>query len=105
MHDRRSECSAHGGFKCTFMGLSFASADTFRRSLIENCMLLPQVMSKRGGPGDAITGTPSGHFTREAQFLGGFQVGWRYNFEGKSTGRRHIGAESAEKERVFPGIR
>ncbi|MDP3851648.1 MAG: hypothetical protein Q8Q59_14170 [Luteolibacter sp.] len=39
------------GLKCTLMGLSFASADTFRRSLIENRTLLPHVMSKRGGPG------------------------------------------------------
>jgi hypothetical protein len=38
------------------------------------------------------------------QFLGEFQVGWRYKLEGKSTGRRHIGAESAEKGRVFPRI-
>ena len=50
MHDRRSECSVHGRIETHFMGLSFASADTFRRSLMENCILLPPVMSKRGGP-------------------------------------------------------
>ena len=40
--------------KCTFMALSFASADTFRRSLIDNRTLLPHVMSKRGGPAHAL---------------------------------------------------
>ena len=40
-----------GGLKCTFMGFSFSSADAFRRSLIENGLLLPHGVPKRGGPG------------------------------------------------------
>lgn len=39
------------GLKCTFMGFSFATADTFRLSLNENRTLLPQTLSKRGVPG------------------------------------------------------
>jgi hypothetical protein len=31
------------------MGLSFASADTFRRSMIEKRTQMPHVMPKRGG--------------------------------------------------------
>ncbi len=29
------------GLKCAFMGFSFSSADTFRRSLFRNGMLMP----------------------------------------------------------------
>ena len=34
------------GLKCTFMGFSFSPADTFRRSVTKNGMLLPHGVPK-----------------------------------------------------------
>jgi hypothetical protein len=42
MHDRRVNVQSMWGLKSALMGISFASADTFRRSFFENDPLMPR---------------------------------------------------------------